>query len=154
MGPKPDSRRFGTHWLFTYIRLYVYLTRSLDVVDRVVLRSLGWFLQPRPRSTSSRRHTGSHSGRRVRHPQHASCPFVLVLSAVDLAHSRTVHSRGVWCHACAARRSLRGPRTPLHGPGLDVTDRGNLSPICSYLSVMLRVCRKQTFTHIVLHMSC
>jgi hypothetical protein len=41
MGPKPDSRRFGIHWLFIFTSIYVKLTRSLQVVDRDVPHPAG-----------------------------------------------------------------------------------------------------------------
>ncbi len=94
------------------------------MVDRVVLRPLGWFLRGSNPVRAARLHADIQAvirGSGSSHPQHAGCPIVLVLSDVDLAHSRTVHSRGVWCHACAARRSLRGsPRaSPRSGSRCD-----------------------------------
>jgi hypothetical protein len=98
------------------ICVYVHLTRSLDVVDRVVLRSLGWFLQPRPRSTSSRRQTSSHSGCGIAPPSTCELSVCLDTVRVDLAHSRTVHSRecgvmharpGALCAAPACLSTVR-----------------------------------------------
>ena len=104
--------------LVVYLRfLIIRLTRSLDVVDRVVLRLLGCLLQPRPRSTSSRRHTSSHSGRRVRRPQTCGLSFCLAYCLLLTLHTPgryipeecgVMHARpGALCAASARISTVR-----------------------------------------------